>query len=220
MTLDEARTVIKEHNAGKSKPGAEGYRQYVNACVEVYLASGLREGHAPRQVTQDSATHISIPSTMDMRHLQRRAGENDAAFVARVTAAARDQQARDQATGNREGGGGVRQDYRESFGSRRERSEMGDDPEGEVGPRRIMRLNGPATAYQVLTDATGQTWLCISSDIDGQHDPGGALTGGNSVTTDRARREMRAHATWSQRTMQAVQRQHQAFWKRQGGIRG
>jgi hypothetical protein len=215
MRLDEARAVIAEHNAGKSKPGAEGYRRYAHACIEVGLASGLREGHAPRQVTQDSVTHISVPPTMDMRHLQRRAGETDAAFVARVTAAARDQQARDQATGNREGGSGVRADYTASFGSRGEHSEMGDDPGGEVGPVVVAVLPGPVTAYGILTDETGRTVLVRHSDIDGQHDPGRALTGSFTSDAQRFRLIARKRAKDEQRHNKEWAQNISNFWKRQ-----
>jgi hypothetical protein len=36
-----------------------------------------------------------------------------------------------------------------------------------VGPRRIMQLPGPATAYSILTDADGNTWLVQSSNVEG-----------------------------------------------------
>jgi hypothetical protein len=49
---------------------------------------------------------------------------------------------------------------------------MGDDPEGEVGPRRVMKLPGPASAYSIITDAEGQTWVVQASDVDDQMDAG------------------------------------------------
>jgi hypothetical protein len=47
------------------------------------------------------------------------------------------------------------------------RSEMGEDPEGSVGPKRILKLNGPASSYSILASADGsEVWLVQHSDID------------------------------------------------------
>jgi hypothetical protein len=49
-------------------------------------------------------------------------------------------------------------------------------PEGEagsstnmmtrVGLRRVQKLNGPASAYEIITSADGQTWLCMHERVD------------------------------------------------------
>ena len=55
-------------------------------------------------------------------------------------------------------------------------TEMGANPEGGVGPRRVMRLSGPASAYSIVSSNDGEAWLVMSSEVDGTLDPG-TLTG-------------------------------------------
>jgi hypothetical protein len=116
------------------------------------------------------------------------------------------------AAGYREGGNEVRRDYRESLATGQgERSEMGRDPSTNVGPRRILKLDGPASAYQIVSSANGETWLCFSGKIDGAEEPGRANTGNRFINDARERVQRE----------QAANRRYAAaisdFWKKQSG---
>jgi hypothetical protein len=112
----------------------------------------------------------------------------------------------------REGGNEVRSDYRESLATGRgERTEMGANPSNEVGPRRIMRLDGPASAYLIITNANGETWLCFSGKIDNAEQPGRTVTGNRFINDarERAQREQAANRKYAAAISD--------FWKKQSG---
>jgi hypothetical protein len=117
---------------------------------------------------------------------------------------------RDQQGAFREGREEIRWDQREV--ARPEWTQGGLRPGGAVGPRRILKLDGPASAYQIISSADGETWLCFSGKIDGSMDPGRVHTGDNTrhflrVAQDRARREQAASAAMAQGVSD--------FWKKQ-----
>jgi hypothetical protein len=96
-------------------------------------------------------------------------------------------------------------------------TEMGADPEGSVGPRRILRLDGPATAYSIVTDANGETWLCLSSDVEGVLDPGDT----RGATFDHAAAQQRqqmmrrldeARAKASRGVLAGINKANRAMW--------
>jgi hypothetical protein len=108
----------------------------------------------------------------------------------------------------REGGAEVRRDLRQSRSP--ERTEMGADPGGAVGPRRILRLDGPASGYQIISSADGETWLCFSGKIDGAENPARTVTGGASFIADARRRaaaEQKRNREWAAGISD--------FWKKQ-----
>jgi hypothetical protein len=112
-----------------------------------------------------------------------------------------------------EGAAGVRADYREALSH--ERTEGGLNPGGGVGPRRILRLDGPASAYQIISSADGETWLCFSGKIDGSMDPG-AISDVRTRTRDAAR----ARAEIEQARSAAWAKDIADFWKRQRSANG
>jgi hypothetical protein len=73
--------------------------------------------------------------------------------------------------------------------------------EGPVGPRRILKLDGPASAYVITSTADGETWLCFSGKADGVLDPGRTLGNRpNSFVADaqrRARNEQARNEIWA-----------------------
>jgi hypothetical protein len=85
-------------------------------------------------------------------------------------------------------------------------TEGGAFPESGSGPVRVQRLYGPASAYQILTDAEGQTWLCRSSDVDGALDPG-TVTG-----DDRLKRIRSNDAAQSRSRLAEMNERNKAFW--------
>jgi hypothetical protein len=102
----------------------------------------------------------------------------------------------------------------------------GANPGGAVGARRIMRLDGAASAYIIVTSADGETWLCYAGKADGV---GEGMA--KSETEDQAARIARllegAHDSpkavrmrdeaWSKQRLQAINRANAAFWKNGGG---
>jgi hypothetical protein len=99
------------------------------------------------------------------------------------------------------------------------RHENRNESSGLVGPRRIMRLDGPASAYQILTTADGETWLCLSSSISGQHDPGAGSAGvgiaPRPLVTDTMKREVQRDARWSRTTLRSINEANRAFWAKE-----
>jgi hypothetical protein len=90
-------------------------------------------------------------------------------------------------------------------------TEGGRFPESGSGPVRVQRLYGPASAYQILTDAEGQTWLCRSSDVDGVLDPG-TVTG-----DDRLKRIRSNDAAQSRSRLAEMNERNKAFWSLRRG---
>jgi hypothetical protein len=85
-------------------------------------------------------------------------------------------------------------------------TEGGAAPEGGIGPVRVMQLNGPASAYQIMTDAEGVVWLVKSYDIDGTLDPGTTLTG------DRLKQILTNDAKQNNTRLKAINAANKAFW--------
>jgi hypothetical protein len=119
MTLDEARAVIAEHNAG----GNPGYVDWAHACAVVYVNHEQQQGREPgvRKLTTDA-----VP----------RREETSRECVDRLAAEYRRSLTRDQSA---EG------EYQELF-SLQNVSEMGEAEPGGVnpdlaGPRVLMYLN-------------------------------------------------------------------------------
>jgi hypothetical protein len=109
----------------------------------------------------------------------------------------------------REGAREVRWDQREA--SRPEWTEGGLRPGGGVGPRRILRLDGHASAYQIISSADGETWLCYTGRADGVLDPGRVQTGDARhfarIARNRVTREQLAGREFADRVA--------SFWKNQ-----
>jgi hypothetical protein len=88
----------------------------------------------------------------------------------------------------------------------------------KVGPRRIMRLDGPASAYVITTTADGETWLCRASDIDGKLESGEGNTGTGirlRALDAVARREIEADAARSRRMLASINAANRAFWAKE-----
>jgi hypothetical protein len=97
------------------------------------------------------------------------------------------------------------------------RHENPNESTGLAGPRRILKLPGPATAYQILADATGQTWLVQSSDIDGKLEPGiGSVgIGSGPRSLDQAMRrevERQRDAKWCGDQLRAINAANRRRW--------
>jgi hypothetical protein len=102
-------------------------------------------------------------------------------------------------------------------------TEMGRAPSSEIGPRRIMRLDGPATAYQIISTADGETWLCLAGQIGGALNPGGAVTGASQKFTADAlqhRRIAMARAAAEQQRSRSWAADIAEFWQGQARARG
>jgi hypothetical protein len=108
----------------------------------------------------------------------------------------------------REGREEVRRDYVEA----RRPPHVGKIGGGDYpsGPEIVAVLEGPATAYSILTDEQGRTVLVRHSRIGGQHDPGKTVTGGASFIADARRRaaaEQKRNKEWAAGISD--------FWKKQ-----
>jgi hypothetical protein len=102
-------------------------------------------------------------------------------------------------------------------------TEMGRAPSTEVGPRRIMRLDGPASAYVIVSTADGETWLCLAGQIGGALNPGGAVTGASQKFTADAlqhRRIAMARAAAEQQRSRSWAADIAEFWQGQASARG
>jgi hypothetical protein len=84
-------------------------------------------------------------------------------------------------------------------------TEGGDDPESGSGPVRVMQLPGPASAYQILTDANGDTWLVTSADINFTLDPG-------TVVGDRPNGIRVTDAMWNNSRLKNINQRNREFW--------
>jgi hypothetical protein len=120
-----------------------------------------------------------------------------------VTDAAPKRRTRDQGTAEGE--------YTGSFRSRGERSEMGADPESEVGPTIAARLPGPASAYSIL-DEDGEAVVIFHGRVSGGLDPGNVVSADRRLILDRVARERSAGARMAQ--------QIATFWRKQSGHHG
>jgi hypothetical protein len=109
-----------------------------------------------------------------------------------------------------EGGAAVREDLRQSYAAGHgERTQMGRNPGGGVGPQIVMVLEGPASAYSILTDERGRAVLVRHGNIEGVLDPGKTLTGQRFV------RDARQRAAAEQERNRAWASSISAFWARQ-----
>jgi hypothetical protein len=119
---------------------------------------------------------------------------------------------RDAAVAFVEGAAAVREDLRQSYAAGHgERTEMGRNPGGPVGPEVILVLEGPATAYSILTDERGRTVLCRHANVGGALDPGAAVTGRRFINDaqERVRREQARNKQWAAGIA--------SFWAKQAG---
>ena len=88
--------------------------------------------------------------------------------------------------------------------------------EPTVGPKRILKLDGPVTAYEVRTYGD-ETWLCEHSNVEGIGDPGKlgvparvpAATGDKTLDRARGAQAQRAQgAAWADKLNERAR----AFW--------
>jgi hypothetical protein len=120
--------------------------------------------------------------------------------------------ANDAATNNREGGAEARSDYRVSFGYRRERNEMGADPDPTgSGGTLVAELDGPASAYVIVAHANGKAGLYKLGNPTGAMNPGGTATGKKFTADAQARvaAEQQRNREWADNISN--------FWKKQAG---
>jgi hypothetical protein len=113
-------------------------------------------------------------------------------------------------------------EYRESFNSRGEHSEMGQRPGGAVGPVVIARVPYPATNCTIGTDGDGNAVIWYHSRIQGGLDPGAAQTGERFITsnvmTNDQRRAVRARVAREQRENATFARRVADAWKVQRSV--
>jgi hypothetical protein len=82
--------------------------------------------------------------------------------------------------------------------------------ERPAGARRIMRLPYASSAYVIMVDARGETWLCFTGEIDNAMDPG-VVNHGSGLTND-MRREIAADAARSNRMLREMNAANRKAW--------
>jgi hypothetical protein len=83
-------------------------------------------------------------------------------------------------------------------------TEGGDDPGSGSGPVRVLKLDGPASAYSILSGPDG-VWLVRSSDVDGVLDPG-------TVVGDRPNGIRVTDAMWNNTRLKNINAANKKFW--------
>jgi hypothetical protein len=74
-----------------------------------------------------------------------------------------------------------------------------------AGARRVMRLDGPASAYVIMSSGDGEVWLCFTGKTDGVLNPG-------VVTGDRIRAERTRDEAWSRNSLKAINQANRRAW--------
>jgi hypothetical protein len=99
-----------------------------------------------------------------------------------------------------EGGAAVREDLRQSYAAGHgERTPMGRNPGGKVGPEIVAVLEGPITQYDLMTDERGRAVLVRHANVSGVLDPGRTVNGSRFVKDARQRvaAEQKRNKEWA-----------------------
>jgi hypothetical protein len=191
--------VQAEGEASMTKDEAVGIlKKQGNPSLHDYAAAGSWLGsyynHEGRHLLRD-VSHWATGATTTTDSVRAADSKLDAAIAALERLAARKDQTmtRDQA--------GI-------FGAQQA-------SQRPAGARRIMRLDGHASAYVITTTADGETWLCYSGKADGVGDPG-RINKGGGFTADQ-RRAIANDQQWSQRKLAGINQANAAFWSGKGG---
>lgn len=87
--------------------------------------------------------------------------------------------------------------------------------DGKVGPRLVMKLPLPASAYQLIAADDGSCGLFVSSPVDGTMDPGAGNGTGNRLTGDQKKLAAVARqrdAARSRGILASINEAHRKMW--------